>query len=71
MTFRFFTVPIRGCAATERELNAFLRSHQVLSIDRRFVDQGTGSFWSLCIDYLECDAASPSTARPAGIRSKA
>ena len=35
------------------QLNAFLRSHKILSVDRRWVEQGASSFWSFCIDYLE------------------
>ena len=27
------------------ELNAFLRSHKVLTVDRRWVEEGAGSFW--------------------------
>ena len=40
------------------ELNGFLRSHRVLSVDRRWVDQGTESFWSFCVDYLETGGGS-------------
>jgi superfamily II DNA helicase RecQ len=52
MAYRFFVVPIReeGSAA---ELNGFLRSHRVLAVDRRWVEQGSESFWSFCVDYLE------------------
>lgn len=57
MAFRFFSIPIQGCPNTERDLNAFLRSHSVVSIERRFVDQGAASVWSLCIDYLESATA--------------
>src|SRR5262249_21751460 len=45
--------PARGGGPAEEELNRFLRSHRVLSVDRRWVDQGTDSFWSFCVDYLE------------------
>jgi superfamily II DNA helicase RecQ len=53
MAFRFFSIPIQGCRQTERELNSFLRSHSIVSVDRRFVDQGIASVWSLCVDYAE------------------
>jgi len=47
-------------------LNAFLRSHRVVSLTRRWVERGPSSFWSFCIQYL--DAAAPQSApqRPAG-----
>ncbi len=48
MAFRFFTVPIQVAEQAETELNGFLRSHKVLSIDRRWVEQGPTSFWTFC-----------------------
>jgi superfamily II DNA helicase RecQ len=53
MAFVFFTVPIQDSGRAQEELNAFLRSHKILSVDRRWVEQGSSSFWSFCIDYLE------------------
>ena len=53
MAFKTFTIPIRDSEASEADLNAFLRSHKVLSVDRIWVDQGSNSFWSFCVDYLE------------------
>jgi superfamily II DNA helicase RecQ len=53
MSFRFFQIPTRDGGSAAEELNQFLRGHRVLSIDRRFVDLGTESFWSFCVDYLE------------------
>ena len=41
MSFKFFTIPIRDNGAAEGELNAFLRGHRVLSVERRWVE-GTG-----------------------------
>lgn len=53
MGFRFFTIPIRDCGPAESELNAFLGTHKILAVDRRWVDQGASSFWCFCVDYLE------------------
>lgn len=52
MALKFFTVPIQDSTA-ESELNAFLRSHRVLSVDRRWVEQGPSSFWAICVDHLD------------------
>jgi len=52
MAFKFFVVPDRGSANAEQELNRFLASHKVLSIDRELIDQGMNSFWAICVDYL-------------------
>ena len=57
MSFRFFQIPARGDLTCEEELNKFLRSHRVLSVDRRWVDQGENSYWALCIDFLETPSA--------------
>jgi hypothetical protein len=66
MAFRLFQVPVRDSEAAEEELNRFLRGHRVLSVDRRWVDLGTESFWSFCVDYLESAQSSASVARPGG-----
>ena len=68
MAFRFFTVPIQNAEQAEAELNGFLRSHKVLSIDRRWVEQGSTSFWTFCVDYLEGQATGSGGDR--GVRGK-
>ena len=49
MAFKFFTIPIQSSEAAEDELNVFVRSHKVLSVDRRWVDLGAESFWAICV----------------------
>ncbi|MEZ6127575.1 MAG: HRDC domain-containing protein [Planctomycetaceae bacterium] len=56
MGLRFFTVPVRDSENQERELNGFLASHKILSIDRQFVEVGVNSFWAICVDYLASSA---------------
>jgi superfamily II DNA helicase RecQ len=71
MAFRFFSIPMQGCVNTEAALNAFLRSHQIASVERRFIDQGLSSVWSLCIDYADPESAAAfSAARPGSQRGK-
>jgi superfamily II DNA helicase RecQ len=53
MAFKFFTVPIQQPDSAAEDLNAFVKSHRVLAVDRRWVDQGAASVWSFCIDYLD------------------
>jgi superfamily II DNA helicase RecQ len=53
MAFQFFTIPIASPEAATNELNAFLRSHRILKTDRQWVDQGTSSLWSVCVEYLD------------------
>ena len=49
--FKFLTIPVIASELGEAELNAFLQSHRVLSVQRHLVDQGSQSFWAICIDY--------------------
>jgi len=50
---KFFTVPAVDAGDAEREINAFLSSHRILTLDRQLVSDGAGSFWALCVSYLE------------------
>ncbi len=70
MPFRFFCVPVRDEGTATSELNVFLHSHRVLAVDRRWVDLGTESFWSLCIDCLESSSAETKAGRGSKPRGK-
>ncbi len=52
MCLRFFMIPVRDASATEQELNGFISSQKILSIDRHQVDAGSNSFWTICVDYM-------------------
>jgi hypothetical protein len=65
MPFQFFTVSPHGAEQAERAINAFLCGHRILAVDRRWVEQGSASFWSFCIDYL---AGAPAPGFAAGVR---
>lgn len=52
MSLHFCVVPVRGSVTAEQELNRFLASHKILSVDRKLVDAGDNSFWAICVDYL-------------------
>lgn len=52
MAQRFFIVPVQSSESAEAELNEFLSSHKVMTIDRRWVDLGANSFWAFCIDFI-------------------
>jgi superfamily II DNA helicase RecQ len=62
MSYHFFTIPIRAAEPAQAELNAFVRSHRVLSVDRRWVDQGESSFWAFCVDYLDSSGSAAAIA---------
>lgn len=50
MQMAFFSVPARGDAGLQDDLNVFLRSHRVLTVHREFVGLGENSFWSLAVE---------------------
>ena len=52
MRFRIFTVPI-GDPESCQDLNGFLAGHRVLSVQRELVQNGGGSCWAFCVEYLE------------------
>lgn len=53
MPLRFFWIPALNGDEAGEELNHFLRSHRVLSVARRWVEQGESSAWAICVDYVE------------------
>jgi hypothetical protein len=56
-----------ACAA----LNQFMRHVRVLSTDRRFVELGLPSYWSILVDHLDIQPESVSEGpRPTKFRSK-
>ena len=52
MQMAFFSVPARGDAGLQEDMNVFLRSHRVLTVHREFVGQGENAFWALAVEYL-------------------
>ncbi len=53
MRVKFFAVPALDPGEAEAELNSFLGSHRVLSIDRELVADGAGSFWAVGVTYSQ------------------
>jgi len=66
MAQRFFIVPVQSSDAAEEDLNTFLSSHKVLTIDRRWVDLGANSFWAFCVDFIPTSRGTEPGARTAG-----
>lgn len=57
---KFFCIPARQAAGAEGELNRLLRTQRILSVDRRWVDIGEHSYWSVCVEYSEVLGPVPS-----------
>jgi superfamily II DNA helicase RecQ len=66
MAYRVFTLPVREHGAAETELNGYLTSHRVLSVDRRFVEEGERSFWAFCVDFVDAGRGSSSASAAGG-----
>jgi hypothetical protein len=50
MQFKLFAISASGDDAAEEELNRFLRSHRVVSVQKELVRDGGGPFWCFCIE---------------------
>jgi hypothetical protein len=61
IAYREFTLPVRDRGAAETDLNGFLASHRVLSVDQRFVEGGERSFWTFCVDFVDARRGSSSS----------
>ncbi len=61
MALRFFLIPIQDLDAATAELNSFLSSHKILTIDRNWVDLGSNSYWALCVNYLQGGSSAVTT----------
>ena len=61
MSLRTFLIPVTDIGDACQSLNQFLRQVRVLSIYRRFVDQGLQSFWSVIVDHLDVNWRPDST----------
>jgi superfamily II DNA helicase RecQ len=53
MQLKLFILPVKNVDAAEAEMNAFLRSHRVLTVKKELVADGENSFWTICVEYLE------------------
>ena len=51
MSFKFFRVSVHRLDTAADELNRFLNSHRVDSVERQFVNQGENSYWLFCVEY--------------------
>lgn len=56
MRLQFFSIPAHGDAAAVAELNAFVSTHRVRELERRFVDAGVDSFWAICVSFVDGEA---------------
>lgn len=53
MQVKIFSIPIPFSEPHNEEMNAFLRSKRVLSVDSELSRSPEGSYWVFCVRYLE------------------
>ena len=58
MQFKTFSIPLVGGERINEDLNVFLRSKKVLSVDKQLVVSSGAAFWSFCVGYLDETVAS-------------
>jgi superfamily II DNA helicase RecQ len=51
MPLQFFTIPVLEPQAATAELNQFLATHRVWSVDQRLIEVGLQSVWTVCVTY--------------------
>jgi hypothetical protein len=56
MKLHFVRVPTEDSGPIEEELNRFLGTHRIVSIDRHLVADGARSAWAICVTYVDADA---------------
>lgn len=53
MKIKFFTIPILGGEALEKDLNAFLSAKKILEVESKLVSSQQGAHWCFCIRYVD------------------
>ena len=52
MNIKIISIPAFPSSEELNELNKFLSSHQIISVEKHFVASPENSFWSFCIKYV-------------------
>lgn len=55
MQLQIFSIRALDMSEDLQKLNSFLRGHKIIDIEKQFVNNGTESFWSFCIRYINSD----------------
>jgi superfamily II DNA helicase RecQ len=53
MQLKMFSIPALDPGDAVEEMNVFLRTHRILSLDRRLVGADATAFWAVSVEYLE------------------
>jgi len=58
MKYEFFSIPALDPGPDQEELNAFISSHRIATVEKQFVTNGEQSFWAICVSYVESNKKS-------------
>ena len=61
MQFKVFRIAVSGDGEAEEELNKFLRSHRIVTVQRELARMVSGTFWCFCVEYIDQVIKSPTT----------
>ena len=63
MAIEVFSIAAIGDSTASAAFNRFVSTHQVLSIQRRLIEDGAFSYWSILVDYREGKPESTATSK--------
>ena len=66
MQYKLFQIPAHGSAELEEELNLFLRSHRIVSVQKSLQPIGDVFCWNFCVEYLQDGRTKESSRNPHG-----
>lgn len=52
MQFQFFKIQVDNPQEQTNEMNAFLRGHKIVSVEKNFVSNNIEAYWGFCIKYI-------------------
>jgi len=55
MQVQIFSISAIENSSELQKMNAFLRGHKIIDIEKQFVNNASESFWSFCIRYINSD----------------
>ena len=53
MQFKIFQISISGDSESEEDMNKFLRSYRIVTVQRELVHTSSGTYWCFCVEYLD------------------
>lgn len=66
MQLKFFRIPANDPNPFGDELNAFLRGHRILEVQRELVREDGSAWWAVCVEYLPAAVGGGSGANSGG-----